>query len=226
MPVKPRYETRSPFLYMINPEQAHAFVQFPIPPHPIVFHKSKYAVNGPHSDVVIPSFCKAMDYENELCIVLAKTAKNVSAADVLSGGYIHGYMVGNDVSARDWQKRDVSGGQFCYAKSFDGFMPLGPALVHPSALKKDVGALKIVTRVNGEVCQDSSTGNMIFDIGQLVEFLSRGTTLPAGTLIMTGTPNGVAAFRKDPPEFLKAGDVVECEIEGLGCLKNRLVADK
>jgi 2-keto-4-pentenoate hydratase/2-oxohepta-3-ene-1,7-dioic acid hydratase in catechol pathway len=200
-------------------------VQFPIPPHPILFHKSKHSINGPRSDIPIPSFCKAIDYENELCIVLAKPIKNVSAADVLTGGYIHSYTIGNDVSARDWQKRDISGGQFCYAKSFDGFMPLGPALVHPQVLAQhyDVQDLRIVTKVNGEVCQDSSTKNMIFDIGHLLEFLSRGTTLPRGTLIMTGTPHGVAAFKKDPPEFLKVGDLVECEIQGLGSLKNKLV---
>jgi 2-keto-4-pentenoate hydratase/2-oxohepta-3-ene-1,7-dioic acid hydratase in catechol pathway len=199
--------------------------KFPIPPHPIVFHKSKNTVTGPTSTITIPAHCKSIDYENELCIVLSKPAKNVPAAEVLSGGYILAYTIGNDVSARDWQKRDVSGGQFCYAKSFDTFLPLGPALVHSSALEKDAADLKILTRHNGEVVQNSTTRRMIFGIPELVEFLTKGTTLPAGTLIMTGTPHGVAAFRKDPPVFIKAGDIIECEIEGLGCLKNEFSAE-
>lgn len=132
------------------------------------------------------------------------------------------YTVGNDVSARDWQLGPRAGGQFSYAKSYDGFCPLGPALIAAEEVK-DAQQLKVVTRVNGKTVQDGNTNDMIFGVAELLEFLSRGRTVQKGTLIMTGTPSGVAAFMKGGPVWLKKGDVVECEIEKVGTLRNEFV---
>lgn len=140
-------------------------------------------------------------------------------------GYVLAYTVGNDVSSRKWQMPDTSGGQFCFAKSFDGFCPIGPKIVAASQMP-DPHKLRILTRRNGKVVQDGNTSDMVFDVYTLISFLSQGTTLAAGTLVMTGTPPGVAMFASDPPDFLKPGEVVECEIEGLGMLKNEFVGPR
>lgn len=129
-----------------------------------------------------------------------------------------GYTAGNDVSARNFQLPEVSGGQFCYAKSFDGFAPIGHTLTAPSQLSNPL-AVRLTTKVNGQIKQDSNTTDMIFNVGQIISHLSRGTTLRKGTVIMTGTPSGVGYFRK---EFLKDGDVVEVEIEGVGMVRNKI----
>jgi 2-keto-4-pentenoate hydratase/2-oxohepta-3-ene-1,7-dioic acid hydratase in catechol pathway len=140
----------------------------------------------------------------------------VSEADALD--YVLGFAAGNDVSARNFQLPEVSGGQFCYAKSFDGFAPIGHTITAPSALSNPL-AMRLTTKVNGVVKQDSNTNDMIFNVAQIVSHLSRGTTLRKGTVIMTGTPSGVGYFRK---EFLKDGDVVEVEIEGVGAVRNTI----
>lgn len=157
-----------------------------------------------------------LDYEDELVVVIGKDAKNVSEED--ASEYILGYAAGNDVSARNFQLPDVSGGQFCYAKSFDGFAPIGPAIVSPTQFANPT-AIRVTTTVNGSIKQDSNTSDMIFKVNQIISHLSRGTTLRQGTVIMTGTPSGVGYFRK---EFLQDGDVIEVEIHGIGKIQNRV----
>ena len=158
-----------------------------------------------------------LDYEGELTVVIKKDVKNLPASgDFSLSDYVLGYTAGNDVSARNFQLPDVSGGQFCYAKSFDGFAPIGPAIVSPDVIR-DPQKLKYVTRVNGVQKQSTCTDDMIWSVKEILIHLTRGTTVRAGTVIMTGTPSGVGFFRK---EFLKHGDRVEVEIEGVAKLVN------
>lgn len=160
-----------------------------------------------------------LDYEGELTVVIGKTGKDISEADALS--YVLGYTAGNDVSARYFQLPNTSGGQYCYAKSFDAFAPIGPVLVSP-AVVPDPQKLKYRTKVNGEVRQETGTDDMVWTVAQIITHLSRGTTLRAGTIIMTGTPSGVGLFM-EPKGFLKDGDVVEVEIDGIGSIANKMV---
>ncbi|OAQ71428.1 fumarylacetoacetate hydrolase family protein [Pochonia chlamydosporia 170] len=188
-----------------------------IPKYPAVFTKPADALAGPFDTVYThPDTRELLDYEGELVIVIGKDAKNVSEADALD--YVLGFTAGNDVSARNFQLPEVSGGQFCYAKSFDGFAPIGHTLTAPSELSNPL-AVRLTTKVNGVIKQDSNTNDLIFNVGQIISHLSRGTTLRKGTVIMTGTPAGVGYFRK---EFLKDGDVVEVEIEGVGMVRNTI----
>jgi 2-keto-4-pentenoate hydratase/2-oxohepta-3-ene-1,7-dioic acid hydratase in catechol pathway len=191
-----------------------------IPDYPIVFLKSPTAVQAPDGPIVLPRHLRSdqVDFEAELAVVIGYECKNVSRADALN--YVLGYTIANDVSARDWQKQ-WGGSQWCRGKTFDTFCPLGPALVTPSGLQNP-NELAIRTRVNGEVMQHSNTRDMIFPVDQIIEFLSGSTTLEPGTLILTGTPEGVGMGRK-PPVYLKAGDRVEVEIEGIGILHNPVV---
>jgi 2-keto-4-pentenoate hydratase/2-oxohepta-3-ene-1,7-dioic acid hydratase in catechol pathway len=202
-------------------------LQFPIPEYPILFLKTPNSITGPHAPITIPRNSTQMDYENELCILTRRSFKDASLASLQANlsDYVFAYTVGNDVSARDWQLGARSGGQFSYAKSYDGFCPLGPVLI-PSAAIPDPQNLKIVTRVNGKTKQDGSTRDMIFGIAELLEFLSRGRTVVQGTLVMTGTPNGVGMFQKGGAVWLEKGDVVECEIEKVGKLRNEFVQDQ
>lgn len=205
--------------------EAHAIEQgAPIPDHPLVFYKNVNApiLNG--DDIVIPKIARdenfggnQTDYEAELAVILGSDALNVSEEDAM--GYVLGYCCANDVSARWWQKKG-SGGQFNRGKSFDTFCPLGPEVV-PASEIANPHDLKIVCRVNGQVMQDASTDQMMFPIGRLISMLSSGTTLAAGTVILTGTPSGVGMAR-DPQVWLNDGDVVEVEIESVGILKNHV----
>lgn len=136
-----------------------------------------------------------------------------------------GYTIGNDVSSRVWQLPARCGGQYSYAKSFDGFVPIGPRIVAASEIRNPQN-LKLTTKRNGKIVQNSNTSDMIFGVAKLIHFASQGTTLEAGTLIMTGTPPGVAVFMSNPPDFLKEGEIVECEIEGLGALRNEFTASE
>jgi 2-keto-4-pentenoate hydratase/2-oxohepta-3-ene-1,7-dioic acid hydratase in catechol pathway len=138
--------------------------------------------------------------------------------------YILGYTVGNDVSSRYWQKAERCGGQHGYAKSFDKFAPIGPILASTSAIP-DPKTLTLRTSVNGEQRQKTQTDDLIFDIPAILRYISRGTTLRPGTLIMTGTPSGVGAFMK-PPTWLQDGDIVEIEISGIGQIRNKMVIEK
>lgn len=189
-----------------------------IPTEPVVFNKLQGTVVGPGDEIVLPKVSQQVDFEAELVIVIGKEAWNVdqdSAED-----YILGYMCGHDVSARDWQK-GRPGGQWLLGKSFPNFAPTGPYLV-PKSDVQDPCNLRIQMRINGESFQDSNTQQLIFNPSELIAHLSQCCVLKPGDLIFTGTPPGVGAARK-PPRFLKAGDVCEVEVEGLGILSNPVV---
>ena len=188
-----------------------------IPKIPLIFMKAVSAVQNPGKPIFIPRGLRSdkVDYEGELAIIIGRTAKNVSKADALD--YVLGYTVANDVSARDWQF-EWGSGQFCRGKTFDTFCPLGPCLVTTDEIENP-GTLRLKTTLNGELVQESSTGDMIFDVPTIISFLSGSTTLLPGTVILTGTPSGVGAGQK-PPRFLQDGDKIEVEIEGIGALKN------
>jgi 2-keto-4-pentenoate hydratase/2-oxohepta-3-ene-1,7-dioic acid hydratase in catechol pathway len=187
-----------------------------IPTSPVIFAKFPSSINGPDSDVVIPEDDPQVDYEAELAVVIGRRAKAVPEAAALD--YVAGYMPLNDVSARRWQFADK---QWVRGKSCDTFCPTGPWLTTADAVP-DPHALPIRMRVNGKTVQNSSTSNLIFPVPALIQFISASITLEPGDIIATGTPNGVGVFRK-PPVFLRPGDVMEVDIEGLGILKNRLV---
>lgn len=194
----------------------------PEPKFPIFFMKPPTTVIGPGDPIVIPSAChhEEVDWEVELAVIIGRAAKNVSEAEALE--FVQGYTVANDVSARRWQGKK-GGGQWCRAKAFDTFCPLGPRLVHPAAIP-DPNNLELSCTVNGVVMQKSNTQDMIFSVPQLIAFLSQGTTLLPGTVILTGTPAGVGFSRK-PPLFLKPGDTVTVAIEGIGELTNPVAAE-
>lgn len=194
----------------------------PIPGHPVLFMKSPLAVQHPGDPVVLPRHLRSdkVDYEVELALVIGRDCKNATAANALD--YVAGYMCANDISARDWQS-EWGGGQFCRGKSFDTFCPLGPCLVTPDEIP-DPQNLRLTTHLNGECMQNGSTARMIFPVVDLIVFLSGSTTLPAGSVVLTGTPPGVGAARK-PPVFLKPGDHLRVEVEGCGVLENPVVEE-
>lgn len=211
---------------------AHAREQGKAPPERIVyFTKNPLSAVVDGSDIVIPKICQdreQVDFEAELGVVLdsprvGRAGQTVAIRDVPKSEaitFVLGYCCANDVSARWWQK-EGAGGQFCRGKSFDTFCPVGPRLVPPDAMgaSRDGRGLAVRCRVNGAIKQDSTTDDLIFDVPTLIAELTRGTTLPPGTLILTGTPSGVGMAR-NPPEWLRAGDVVEVEIERVGVLRN------
>ena len=186
-----------------------------IPSEPVCFSKFSQAVIGPNTAIELPAVCHKVDYEAELVAVIGRSGKHISEADARD--YVAGYINGNDVSARDWQF-GRPGGQWLLGKTPDTFAPIGPWLVTADEIA-DPHQLSIGLRLNGETLQNSNTQELIFTVDQLVAHLSQLITLEPGDLIFTGTPSGVGASRK-PPVFLKPGDTVEVEIEGLGVLKN------
>ena len=190
------------------------------PEYPILFMKSPTSLQNPEDPIEIPVHMKSeqVDYECELAVVIGKKCKNVDKEQALDS--VLGYACGHDVSARDWQIAK-GGSQWCKGKTFDTFYPLGPCLVTTDEIP-DPHNLKIKTTLNGQVMQDWNTGDMIFDIPTLIEFLSGSTTLMPGTVILTGTPHGVGLARK-PPVYLKDGDTVTIEIEKIGQLTNPVV---
>jgi 5-carboxymethyl-2-hydroxymuconate isomerase len=184
------------------------------PKRPLVFAKFPTSMIGPNEPIKIPrSVTQRVDWEVELAVVMGEQARNVSAEEAL--GFVQGYTIGNDVSARDLQFSD---GQWVRAKSLDTFCPLGPELVQI----EDPQNLKLTTRVNGEVMQDSNTSEMIFGVAELISFCSHSFTLEPGDVLLTGTPWGCGEFM-DPKRSLQDGDLVECEIEGIGVLSNPVV---
>ena len=191
------------------------------PARPIWFIKLPGAVQNPGDPIRLPARQPStqVDYECELAIVLSRTALNVPREKAFD--YILGYTCANDVSARDWQ-REFGGGQWNHAKSFDTFCPLGPVLVTKNEIPNP-NALRIRSLLNGKVMQDSNTADMIFDVPALIEFMSADKTLPAGTVILTGTPEGVG-FARNPPVWLNAGDTINIEIEKIGTLSNPITA--
>jgi 2-keto-4-pentenoate hydratase/2-oxohepta-3-ene-1,7-dioic acid hydratase in catechol pathway len=194
-----------------------------VPERPMLFIKSTNTVQNPGDPIELPRRLPSseVDYECELAVVIGRSCKNASRANALD--FVLGYTAANDVSARDWQNR-LSGGQFCQGKSFDTFCPLGPVLVTRDEIP-DPGQLRIRTILNGQVMQDWSTSDMVFDVPALIEFLSGSKTLLPGTVILTGTPHGVGYARK-PPVFLKAGDTVTVELEKIGALTNPVVDER
>ncbi len=190
----------------------------PIPREPILFSKYATSLVGNGEPIVLPPASAEVDYEAELVIVIGKRGRNLREED--APDYVAGYTIGHDVSARDWQlKKD--GKQWMAGKTFDTFAPVGPVLVTADEVP-DPHNLPIRLRLNGQVMQDSNTRQMIFGVGPTLAYLSQIFTLEPGDLIFTGTPPGVGFARK-PPVFLKSGDVVEVEIEGLGVLRNPVV---
>jgi 2-keto-4-pentenoate hydratase/2-oxohepta-3-ene-1,7-dioic acid hydratase in catechol pathway len=191
----------------------------PIPKDPVLFSKYATALIGHGQAIVLPPVSQEVDYEAELVIVVGKGGRNLKAESAMS--HVAGYTIGHDVSARDWQlKKDQK--QWMVGKTFDTFAPTGPTLVTTDEVP-DPHNLPIRLRLNGKTMQDSNTKQMIFSVGEVLAYLSQVFTLEPGDLIFTGTPPGVGFARK-PPVFLKAGDVVEVDIEGLGVLRNPVVA--
>jgi 2-keto-4-pentenoate hydratase/2-oxohepta-3-ene-1,7-dioic acid hydratase in catechol pathway len=217
-PVEPRTIYAIGLNYRKHAEETGA----KIPEKPVVFMKSPTAVQNPGGPIVLPRHLRSdqVDYECELAVIIGYECKNVSREDAIN--YVLGYTIANDVSARDWQK-EWGGSQWCRGKTFDTFCPLGPALVTPTAIRNP-NNLAMATRVNGVTMQSSNTHDMIFPVDELIEFLSGSTTLEPGTVILTGTPEGVGMGRK-PPVYLKPGDVVEVEIEGIGVLRNPVIEE-
>ncbi len=201
----------------LNYRDHAAEVEMALPERPVLFSKFPSCVVGPGAAIELPSISKEVDYEAELAVVIGREAKGVAEEDAME--YVAGYTLMNDVSARDAQMGD---GQWVRGKSFDTFAPMGPALV----TKDEISAphrLRISLRLNGEIMQHSTTGNLVFNIPQLISFLSQAITLEPGDVIATGTPPGVGMSRK-PQIYLKDGDQVEVEVEGVGVLENPVVA--
>jgi 2,4-diketo-3-deoxy-L-fuconate hydrolase len=190
---------------------------FDTPAHPLLFAKTPNTLNGPEDPIVLPVSTGKIDWEVELAVIIGREAKRVAPADAMA--YIAGFAVMNDVSGREAQFRDS---QWFRGKSFDTFAPLGPALVTPDEIS-DIKSLKLTTHVNGKLMQEGSSADMIFDVPAILADISEDITLFPGDIIATGTPAGVGIFR-EPPIVLAAGDVVECAIEGIGRLKNRVIA--
>lgn len=191
-----------------------------IPTEPLVFSKFPSCIVGPNVPVAKEILVKKLDYEVELGVVIGKTVPRFTTQEDASH-YIGGFTVVHDVSARDWQL-EKNGGQWLLGKAMDGYAPIGPVLVTSDELLDDVGSLGIRCRVNGEVLQDSNTNQLVFGVQEIVAFVSKFMTLHAGDIIATGTPPGVGCFRT-PPRWLVPGDVVECEIDGIGTLVSPIV---
>ena len=193
-----------------------------LPERPMLFLKSTSSLQNPGDPIEIPTHLPSseVDYECELAVVIGKRCKNATRENALD--FVLGYTAANDVSARDWQNR-WGGGQFCQGKSFDTFCPMGPVLVTRDEIPNP-NALRIRTLLNGQVLQDWTTGDMVFDVPALISFLSGSKTLLPGTVILTGTPHGVGFARK-PPVFLKAGDSITIDIERIGSLTNPVVLE-
>ena len=192
-------------------------VQVDRPHYPNFFTKSAGSVNGPYSDIPFdPEVSTQIDWEGELAVIIGKLGKNITLDNAMD--HVFGYTIVNDVTARDLQRRYA--GQFFKGKSLDGCCPMGPWLVTADEIP-DVHNLDIDVRVNGEVKQHGNTGAMLFTIPEIIQELSVGMTLQPGDIISTGTPSGVG-FARNPPQFLKPGDVVECSITSLGTIRNQV----
>src|SRR5215510_10690049 len=186
-----------------------------IPKQPLLFGMYSNAIIGPEQNIIIPSVSNQVDYEAELAVVVGRRARHVPVESAVD--YVAGYTIVNDVSARDLQFSD---GQWVRAKSFDTFAPMGPYLVTTDTLR-DGDGLNIELRLNGKTMQKSNTRNLIFKVPELVSYISKVMTLEVGDVIATGTPGGVG-FGRNPQVFMKPGDVVEIDIEGIGQLRNRI----
>lgn len=186
-----------------------------VPERPLLFCKTANTLAGPEDPVVLPGYSGEVDFEVELCFVMGRGGKRIAEKDAMD--HIAGFCVLNDVSGREAQFADR---QWFRGKSFDGFAPMGPWLTTRDEAG-DVGNLRLTTHLNGDLMQDGNTKDLIFGIPELVAYISRDITLAPGDIVSTGTPAGVGYFR-DPKVLMKAGDVVRCEVEGLGALTNRV----
>lgn len=202
----------------LNYEDHAAETGADIPEKPIVFAKYPNTIVGPGEEIVIPPITEQADYEAELAVIIGRAARNVSASEALD--YVFGYTNCNDVSSRDLQFSE--GGQWTRSKSIDTFCPIGPYIATRDEID-DPQDLSVRCILNGEVVQDGSTSKMIFSVAELISFLSQAMTLVPGDIITTGTPPGVGMAR-DPQLWLKSGDEVTIEIEGLGSLTNPVAA--
>jgi len=191
----------------------------PIPTEPVLFAKYPNVLIGHGEQIKLPAVSKAVDFEAELVVVIGKSGRDISEANALT--HVAGYTCGHDVSARDWQFRGDQR-QWTLGKTFDTFGPTGPELVTVDELG-DPHNLRVQLRLNGETMQDSNTKEFIFSVPKLIAYLSQVMTLEPGDLIFTGTPPGVGSARK-PPVWLKAGDVCEVEIDGIGVLRNPVIS--
>jgi 2-keto-4-pentenoate hydratase/2-oxohepta-3-ene-1,7-dioic acid hydratase in catechol pathway len=192
----------------------------PVPTEPVLFSKYPTALIGHGAPIVLPRVSQEVDYEAELVVVIGRKGRHIPRQRALE--YVGGYAVGHDVSARDWQL-NKPGKQWMAGKTFDTFAPVGPELVTPDEVPEPQN-LGIRLRLNGQTMQDSNTSQLVFGIDELIAYLSQVFTLEPGDLIFTGTPPGVGMARK-PPVWLKAGDIVEVEIDRLGTLRNTVIAD-
>jgi 2-keto-4-pentenoate hydratase/2-oxohepta-3-ene-1,7-dioic acid hydratase in catechol pathway len=188
-----------------------------VPSWPDTFVRGHQTVLGPFADLVKPALTESFDYEGELGVVIGTGGRYIPAGKAIDA--IAGFTVLNDVSARDWQR---AGTQWTPGKNFDGSMPIGPEVVTPD--EADVTDVALTTVLNGQVMQDARTSQMLVDVPSAVEFFSSFTTLRPGDVIATGTPGGVGFARK-PPVWLQPGDVIEITIEGIGTIRNRVVAE-
>ena len=187
-----------------------------LPAHPVLFSKVPTSVTGPYDPIPFdPRVSEKIDWEVELALVIGVGGKNIS--EERAWDHIFGYTVANDVSARDLQRQH--GGQWLKGKSLDGHCPMGPWIVTPDEI--DPNNVRVTSRVNGQTKQDSNTRHLYFKIPRLLRELSLGITLEPGDILLTGTPEGVG-YARTPPEFLKPGDLLETEIEGIGTLRNRV----
>lgn len=187
-----------------------------IPTDPVIFTKTPNTVIATNELVSShQGITKRLDYEAELAVIIGKTGSNIRLEDAMD--YVYGYSILNDITARDLQKRHM---QWFKGKSLDTFCPMGPYLVHKSAVD-DVYNLQVVCKVNGELRQNGSTSHLIFDLAKIISTLSAGMTLEVGDIIATGTPSGVG-MGMNPPQFLQIGDEMEISITGLGVLKNKI----
>lgn len=212
-PLRPRKFLALGMNYRRHAEEARQ-LGIAVPDNQVWFNKQTSCINDPYGEIA-PGVTEKLDYEVELGIVIGTAAKMVKARDALA--HIFGYLVVNDVSARDWQFHSPT---FTMGKSFDTHGPIGPWIVTADEIS-DPGQLAIRSLVNGEVRQDSHTSQFIHSIGEQIEYLSTAFTLEPGDILSTGTPEGVGAAMT-PPRFLQPGDVVRCEIEGIGAIENRV----
>lgn len=189
-----------------------------VPSWPESFVRGRESVLAPFADLVKPAFCEGFDYEGELGVVIGRGGRYLTADEALTA--VAGFTVLNDASAREWQR---AGSQWTPGKNFDGSMPIGPEIVTTDEV--DVTDLALTTRLNGKVMQSARTSQMIVDVASTIEFFSSFTTLTPGDVIATGTPGGVGFARK-PPVWLEPGDVVEVSIEGIGTIRNTVVAEQ
>lgn len=206
------------FCIGLNYRKHAAETGMPFPEYPVVFMKNPVSAVGHKDKIILPGSCRKkpqVDYEAELAVVIGKPAKDVRPENALE--YVKGYTVGNDISARIWQKHG-GGGQWVRGKSFDTFCPLGPVLVTSDEITTP-DKLEISLTLNGRLMQQSNTADMIFSVARLIAFLSEDTTLARDSVILTGTPEGVG-FVRNPPVYLAPGDVVEASIEKIGTLEN------